>query len=180
MHTGLLGCYMYNLISISKFRNSPSACLHQGSKFHHQVPFSKYKVTKFYINEFPRLVFFVATCIISLAYQSSEIALLHVFSKYKVAKFYINEFPRQYTVEKKTGYAQRVQMRRILLTNKAWWWNLLIWCNLCMLPVLLAPTIFAMASLKNFWIADKVSQQCVLRRVEFPVHLRTTKNFPSG
>ena len=66
------------------------------------------------------LVFFVATCIILLEYQSSEIALMHVFSKYKVAKFYINEFPRQYTVEKKT-YAQRVQMRRILLTNKAWW-----------------------------------------------------------
>ena len=44
------------------------------------------------------LVFFVATCIISLAYQSSEIALMHVyvsFSKYKVAKFYINEFPRR-------------------------------------------------------------------------------------
>ena len=129
MHTGLLGCYMYNLISISKFRNSPSACLHQRSKFHHQVP----------------------------------------FSKYKVAKFYINEFSRQYSWKK--THTLREQMQRILLTSKAWWWNLLIWRNhiravaclasFCMLPVLLAPTIFAMANLKNFWIADKVSQQCV-------------------
>ena len=36
---------------------SPSACLPKTSKFklkfHHQVSFSKYKVAKFYINEFP-------------------------------------------------------------------------------------------------------------------------------
>ena len=130
MHTGLLGCYMYNLISISKFRNSPSACLHQGSKFLHQVP----------------------------------------FSKYKVANFYINEFPRQYSW--KENPHTKSANAKILLTKKAWWWNLLIWHNhiravaclasFCMLPVLLAPTIFAtVANWKNFWIADKVSQQCV-------------------
>ena len=34
--------------------NSPYACLRQTSKFHHQVSSSKYKVAKFYINEFPR------------------------------------------------------------------------------------------------------------------------------
>ena len=33
--------------------DSPYACLRQKSKFHHQVSFSKYKVAKFYINEFP-------------------------------------------------------------------------------------------------------------------------------
>ena len=33
--------------------NSPYACLRQTSKFHHQVSFSKYKVAKFCINEFP-------------------------------------------------------------------------------------------------------------------------------
>ena len=34
-------------------QNSPYACLRQTSKFHHQVSFSKYKVAKFCINEFP-------------------------------------------------------------------------------------------------------------------------------
>ena len=33
--------------------NSPYACLRQTSKFHHQVSFSKHKVAKFCINEFP-------------------------------------------------------------------------------------------------------------------------------
>ena len=33
--------------------DSPYACLRQKCKFHHQVSFSKYKVAKFYINEFP-------------------------------------------------------------------------------------------------------------------------------
>ena len=35
----------------------------------------------------------------------------------------------QGSTDEKNTHAQRVQMRRILLTNEDWWWDLLVWRN---------------------------------------------------